>query len=107
APADAMEALLGALVVVGGLSMAAKLLRKLPWFGSQDGHGFQVPLGAPESELQWIGSAMVRFFCTAWLLSVHPELGVDGLSDLRTQLLSMPWSCPVHLPQGLRLGELA
>ncbi|CAK9118310.1 unnamed protein product, partial [Durusdinium trenchii] len=30
----------------------------------------------------------VRFSCTAWLLSHHPELSVEGLSDRRQRLLT-------------------
>eukprot|EP00439_Symbiodinium_sp_Y106_P084542 s392_g25.t4 len=115
APADAMEALLGALVVVGqralvgmgggllfgedigvvglrqvyrdflgrstgGPSAAAQLLRQLPWFDSEDGQGFRVPPKAAAEEAPWLGSAMVRFCCSAWVLCNHPELAVDGLS---------------------------
>ncbi|CAE7233654.1 unnamed protein product [Symbiodinium natans] len=88
APADAMEALLGALVLAGGLSAAAQLLRKLSWFDSEDGSGSLVPAGAPETAAGFLGAALVRFSCSAWLVSNYPQLAADGLSDLRQKLLS-------------------
>ncbi|CAJ1358343.1 unnamed protein product, partial [Effrenium voratum] len=87
APADAMEALLGAAVLAGGLEAACAVMRQLPWFGTEDGDGYVVPLGSPTDAASWLGAAVVRLSCSAWVLCHHPELSAQGLSDLRQELL--------------------
>eukprot|EP00434_Breviolum_minutum_P031374 symbB.v1.2.027744.t1/scaffold2865.1/size70676/2 len=109
-PADALEALLGALLLIGapsphtfhglvesftgGLQTCFVLMSRLPWFGTEDGDGYCVPFESPSDASAWLGSAVVRLSCTAWLLNSHPELSVERLSDLRQELLTSDLPAP-------------
>ncbi|CAL1139184.1 unnamed protein product [Cladocopium goreaui] len=100
-PADALEALLGALLLVGGLQSCFVFMSRLHWFHTEDGGDYCVPFQSPSDASTWLGAALVRLSCTAWLLSSHPELSAEGLSDLRAELLTAgPESRIASFPAG-------
>ncbi|CAE8690482.1 unnamed protein product [Polarella glacialis] len=100
ATADSMEAVIGAVVVIGGLSTCFRLLGWLPWW-LEDGATRERSSVSEDSgeatgssycgKVRWMGMAALRLHGSAWLLSRHPELGRDGLSEKRPLLLDSDW----------------
>eukprot|EP00811_Abedinium_folium_P019304 NODE_2824_length_2138_cov_7.316261.p1 GENE.NODE_2824_length_2138_cov_7.316261~~NODE_2824_length_2138_cov_7.316261.p1 ORF type:complete len:490 (+),score=112.44 NODE_2824_length_2138_cov_7.316261:480-1949(+) len=121
APADVFEAVLGAILLLLGLGGAFAFLAHAPWWVAAssatatggreqerattgdvgacpngDGGNGQpcAAAGSHAAALQWIGSSALRFHASAWLLSRHPELGRDGLTDARKALLARCGAAP-------------
>eukprot|EP00927_Polykrikos_kofoidii_P051120 TRINITY_DN44926_c0_g1_i1.p1 TRINITY_DN44926_c0_g1~~TRINITY_DN44926_c0_g1_i1.p1 ORF type:complete len:938 (+),score=97.41 TRINITY_DN44926_c0_g1_i1:280-3093(+) len=114
ARADSFEAVLGVILLVGGIRGASAFLSTLKWwhfagvsadrlFASKpDASSLQAEYGC---RLQWIGRAALEFHASAWLLGRRPRLARGGLHDFRNVLLS-PLGLATALPAE-RVAQLA